>query len=590
MKNYITFKQVHTEAHLKFKKKYNQISVIRLLFAVTFLISGYYYLKSDEVVIIVSMLMSFVGFILLMKKHQKIAWEIKVKKALIEINTEEIHYLNREKIPFDNGLSYNDFTHFYAHDLDIFGENSLFQNLNRTATYIGKSKLAQLLLTLLPNDRILENQKAIQELSDKFSWRQYVLALAKITEDTKTAYDNLVFWATTYHKNTSKLIQLYSFASPILLATMCILFLNTSAAVYSTIIVVLFILNLMVLGSQKKKIDREIKDSGEIHDILKQYSLIIEAIENEKFESKYLLELQKKLTYKSTLASKQIRELSRLFADMDSIHNVVGLVIFNGFFLYHIHVLRRLLHWKEEHAEQIISWLNVIGEFEALNSLANYSYNNSEFVFPILNDQFKITMHDLGHPLIQSEKRVTNTIDFNANRFVILTGSNMSGKSTFLRTLGINMVLSCIGAPICATKAEIHPLPVLVSMRLSDSLNDSESYFFAEVKRLKDIMSVLKEKVCFVLLDEILRGTNSDDKRSGTIGVVKNSINKGTIGVIATHDLEVCLTTDDYPDILTNKCFEVEIINNDLSFDYKLRDGICKNKSATFLMKKMEII
>jgi DNA mismatch repair ATPase MutS len=166
----------------------------------------------------------------------------------------------------------------------------------------------------------------------------------------------------------------------------------------------------------------------------------------------------------------------------------------------------------------------------------------------------------------------------------------MSGKSTFLRTLGVNMVLAGVGSPICASAANIHPMQVLVSMRLSDSLTDSESYFFAEVKRLKEIMDTLESKKCFVLLDEILRGTNSDDKRNGTIEVIKKMIAKNAIGAIATHDLEVCLTTNQYPNILANKCFEVEIVNNDLVFDYKLRDGICQNKSASFLMKKMGVI
>ena len=152
------------------------------------------------------------------------------------------------------------------------------------------------------------------------------------------------------------------------------------------------------------------------------------------------------------------------------------------------------------------------------------------------------------------------------------------------------MVLAGIGSAVCADKANLHPLPVLVSMRLSDSLSDSESYFYAEIKRLKQIMDELENNRAFVLLDEILRGTNSDDKRSGTIEVVKKMIAKQAIGAIATHDIEVCLTTNEYPTQLTNKCFEVEIISNDLHFDYKLRDGICKNKSATSLMEKMGVI
>ena len=232
----------------------------------------------------------------------------------------------------------------------------------------------------------------------------------------------------------------------------------------------------------------------------------------------------------------------------------------------------------------------VIGEFEMLNSLANFSFNNPDFAFPELNEEYKIAFESLSHPLLNPKTRVGNTIAFQPQSFIILTGSNMSGKSTFLRSLGVNMVLAGMGAPVCATQANVHPLPVLVSMRLSDSLSDSESYFFAEIKRLKQIMDGLDESPAFVLLDEILRGTNSDDKRSGTIEVVKKVIAKKAIGAIATHDIEVCLTTNEFPQVLTNKCFEVEIKNDELHFDYQLREGICQNKSATFLMKKMGVI
>jgi DNA mismatch repair ATPase MutS len=264
--------------------------------------------------------------------------------------------------------------------------------------------------------------------------------------------------------------------------------------------------------------------------------------------------------------------------------------LFNGTFLFNLHVLKSMIVWKKQHAVVLEEWLEVIGEFEMLNCLANFSYNNPEFVYPTLNSNYEIDFSDLSHPLLNPATRVGNEVQFQPQSFMILTGSNMSGKSTFLRSLGINMVLSGMGSPVCATQANVHPLPVLVSMRLSDSLSDSESYFFAEIKRLKQIMDELEENPAFVLLDEILRGTNSDDKRNGTIEVVKKVIGKKAIGAIATHDIEVCLTTNEYPEILTNKCFEVEISNNELHFDYTLRDGICKNKSATFLMKKMGVI
>ena len=269
---------------------------------------------------------------------------------------------------------------------------------------------------------------------------------------------------------------------------------------------------------------------------------------------------------------------------------MITAVVFNGTFLFNFHVLKALLTWKKEHSAALEDWLTVIGEIEKLNSFANLAYNNPDYCFPVLNTDFKIDFTNLSHPLLNPKTRVGNDVVFYPQSFMILTGSNMSGKSTFLRSLGVNMVLAGAGSVVCATQAQVHPLPVLVSMRLSDSLSDSESYFFAEIKRLKQIMESLTAEVSFVLLDEILRGTNSDDKRNGTIEVVKKLITKKAIGAIATHDIEVCLTTNEFPEILTNNCFEVEILNDELHFDYKLRKGICQNKSASFLMKKMEII
>ena len=334
----------------------------------------------------------------------------------------------------------------------------------------------------------------------------------------------------------------------------------------------------------------EIAQSESINTIISQYSLLVQKIENENFQSEKLITLQQKLHFQNQKASVHLQHLAELFSRMESVGNFVTATLFNGTFLFNVHVLKSMIAWKKQHASVLEEWLEVIGEFEMLNSLANFAYNNPEFVYPTLNSNYEISFSNLSHPLLNPLTRVGNEVQFQPQSFMILTGSNMSGKSTFLRSLGINMVLSGMGSPVCAIQANVHPLPVLVSMRLSDSLSDSESYFFAEIKRLKQIMDELEANPAFVLLDEILRGTNSDDKRNGTIEVVKKVIAKKAIGAIATHDIEVCLTTNQYPDILTNKCFEVEINNDELHFDYKLRDGICKNKSATFLMKKMGVI
>lgn len=590
MTTYQNLKENHTLAYQKLSKNYNLISVARVLTVIALLYFIYQSFSSENNLFLFLSAFTFVLFIFLMKVHDKISWERKIIKQLISINNDEIIFLKKEGMPFENGLEYVDFKHFYAFDLDFFGNNSLFQNLNRTATFIGSKKLSDILLSKLKNQVIAHNQRAISELSNKIEWRQYLFSLAKITKDNQDSYQKLINWSEGKQATISKVLNVVFYFMPIAFVGCIITYFVTDNYFLIMIAITIFLLNLILALTQLRKIKNELIDSEKIATIVKQYGLIIEKIESEKFESEKLNQLQKQLVSNSELSSKQIKKLAGLFSNMQSIENGMGAILFNGAFLYHMHTLNSLLHWKKQYAKEIKGWLDIIGEFETLNSLANFAYNNSSFVFPTINENFVVEFVDLGHPLISKEKRVCNDITFNESNFVILTGSNMSGKSTFLRTLGINMVLAGIGAPICATKANIHPLNVIVSMRQSDSLNDSESYFFAEVKRLKKIIDKLENEVCFVLLDEILKGTNSDDKQSGTIGVIKKMISKKAIGAIATHDLEVCQTTDDYPNQLENKCFEVEIINNDLAFDYKLKDGICKNKSATFLMEKMEII
>ncbi|MDX6183670.1 DNA mismatch repair protein [Flavobacterium sp. Fl-77] len=580
----------YTEAFQKISKKYNSISFLRLLTIFLFLVLMFYYIKTNEMVYVAFAFLSFAGFIFLMRIHARLSFQKQLTTALLQINKNEISYLKREKNPFENGVEFNDFHHPYAYDLDVFGDHSLFQNLNRTATFIGKKTLAHQLLQLNSNEAILENQEAINELKTKIDWRQDFLALATVSHDTKNAYESLMYWKSFINSSLSKVLVISSIVLPTLFLGLLVGYFITSKTVLLSYLTYVFIANMMVMGKAFKQIQSEIAKADNIDKIIKQYGLLIEKIENETFQSKKLVELQNQLIFKNQKAGTHLKQLSELFSRMDTINNFVTAIVFNGTFLFNLHVLKALLKWKENYADELEKWVNIIGEVESLNSFANLGYNNPDFVFPKINSDYKIGFSNLSHPLLNPATRVGNDTHFYPQSFMILTGSNMSGKSTFLRSLGINMVLGGIGSVVCASEANMHPLPVLVSMRLSDSLADSESYFFAEIKRLKQIMDALQDQPAFVLLDEILRGTNSDDKRNGTIEVVKKIIAKKAIGAIATHDIEVCLTTNDYPEILTNQCFEVEIENDELHFDYKLRSGICKNKSATFLMQKMGVI
>lgn len=587
---YRQLKEKHTLNHTALSKKHNIITALRLLLAAGFLASLYFYFSAAQSNYLYPAAAALVLFIVLMQLNQKVAWDKTFSKNLIRINTEELGFLEDKKPAGSAGTEYQDASHAYTADLDLFGPRSLYQYLDRTGTQMGKDRLAALMQQQQGAAAIKANQEAVQELRDALEWRQELLALARITDDNRTVYNNLLAWAQTKEQNQPKALLVLAWILPVALLLSFAVYLFTRNELYWNICTRLVPLNLILIATQLKKIKQAAAATNKTDEILKQYAAMIAHIERAPFKSPAMEQLKARLSATHNNASLQIRKLSGICRSMETIQNPFGAIILNGLFLYHLHALNSLHQWKAQYAAHIPEWLDIIGTTEALSSLANFSYNNPGFAFPELNNQYQLAFTALGHPLIDEAKRVSNDVSFVDHNFIILTGSNMSGKSTFLRTLGVNMVLAGMGAPVCATAASLHPLPILVSMRQSDSLADSESYFFAEVKRLQFIISRLGQEACFVLLDEILRGTNSDDKRSGTIGVIEKIIHKKAIGAIATHDLEVCLTTDAHPDQLINKCFEVEIINDELHFDYKLRNGICKNKSATFLMRKMEII
>ena len=567
-----------------------RISAIRLVVMIAAGFLFYEGYQSENFIFYLTGLVAFVAFLLLIKKHQSIRWLHQFVKTKIIVNQNEKAFLNEGSLPFMNGSEFTQKDHPYSYDLDFFGEHSLFQTLNRTSTVQGKQKLADSLLTILPPEEIQSNQEAIRELSVDVSWRQDVLALGMMNPDTADSYQQLLDWSERPVSKQSSIIKILSLLLPVSTLVSLTLYFTLPDGPFGNITFLLFLLNLGMVGTLTKAIRDELIQSTKIEKVLKQYAYLLKEIENKSFESHKLQSLQSLLVLNGKRASSHILQLSLLFGRMEHVTNAFASPLLNGFLQYHAHVLRGLLSWRRTHGTHISKWLTTIGEFEQLNSLANFSFNNPAFVFPSINSDQKIHFEDLGHPLLNRSKSVTNSIYFDQQQFFILTGSNMSGKSTFLRTVGINMVLAGIGAPVYAKKAHVQPLPVLVSMRLSDSLTDSESYFYAEVKRLKWIMDQLDKEACFVLLDEILRGTNSDDKQDGTIAVIRKMASQKAIGGIATHDLEVCKTQEEFPETLMNKRFEVSIVNDELVFDYKLQDGVCQNKSASFIMKKMGVV
>jgi DNA mismatch repair ATPase MutS len=316
-------------------------------------------------------------------------------------------------------------------------------------------------------------------------------------------------------------------------------------------------------------------------------------IEQQKYSSQRMQEQKAALMQGSHSASSAIRELARISNAYDIRLNLLGGFLMNVFLLWDIRQSIRLEKWQKKYKDLLPGWFSVLGEVDACISLAGYSYNNPDFIFPeILEaDDIQIEAEQMGHPLIHVRKRVCNNFSVNGwGDFTILTGANMAGKSTFLRTLGVNMLLASCGAPLCAKTMTITPVMLVTSIHTIDSLADNESYFYAELKRLKMIIDMLKEgRQIFIILDEILKGTNSRDKQSGSRALVEQLVFLDAAGLIATHDLSLGELEARFPKHVRNKCFEVNIEKDQLTYDYLLKNGIAQNMNATILMEKMGI-
>ncbi len=571
-------------------KIYNRISHVRLVLGISIFFLFYLFVSTQVQGYAIGLLISAVLFVIFLRWHVELTAKKLMQEILLSINQNEQKFLTGIDMPFEDGASFQHADHAYTNDLDVFGQDSLFQHLNRTCSYIGTKKLAEALQENQVNIDIGSYQGAIKELATDVTWRQKMQALGMLYPDSKEVHEYLMSWS----ERESTLpfwIRLMSFVISTILFLFIMITAYQQTTIYLNIITLLVFANLGLLGINYKKIKAELLDVDHVNKIVFQYARILKHIEEQPFQSPLLIAIQKSIRHEDLTASEAIAKLSKLLHKLDSINNELVVAIFSGFAGYHIHMLHALFCWRNQHGPLVEQWIDGIGQFDQLSSLANFSYNNPHYVFPdISSKEGTLHMEQMGHPLLKAGERICNDIQFSPYKFVILTGSNMSGKSTFLRSLGINMILTKCGAPICATSAEVHPMPLLASMRVEDSLSDHESYFFAGVNRLKYIMDQVNMQSCLVLLDEILRGTNSDDKRKGTLEVIKKMVAYRATGMIATHDLAVCKIEADHPNYLTNMCFEVEIREGELSFDYTLRPGICQNQSAVFLMKSMGII
>lgn len=516
--------------------------------------------------------------------------KIRYTKTIISLFQKEIAGLKGE-YPFDNGEIYKDKNHLYTHDLDIFGENSLFQYLNRTTSEPGSDTLANYLKSKSTIDEINQRQTGIRELGLDPEWIKKMQTFGTIEKFTNTSKDRLIKWAGESAKFINfKPWKIIRYLLPAISVSVTVLYLSDFISLGTWLIVLLLMAVLVwqidkAIAPVHRSLDEISKQAGPLYHLL-------EMIENRTFDSSILISEQKKLFGEGEKASSGVRRIKKLLDRLDLRYNWVVSIPLNLLLLWDLQQILDLEKWKSDQKSSVIQWINVLSEFEALSSLAIFHFNNPDYTFPeVTNDYFSLNGENVGHPLILKAKRVNNPVSLpSLGKLMLVTGSNMAGKSTYLRSVGINCVLAFCGAPVCASRFQVSLISVISSMRIEDNLQESTSTFYAELKKLKVVIDhVNKHDKVLVLLDEILRGTNSMDRHTGSKALIRQMIEQQTAGIIATHDLELARLKDDFADSILNFHFDVQVSDEELFFDYKLKPGICKSMNASILMKKIGI-
>ena len=575
-------------AHEKLKQLLTYGSAARLLFFVLMGWSVYELFHGFQLGWLFLFVFSFAGFLGTISWYVNIKNKAQYQTNLIYLYKNELAQLKGAYNQFDDGAVFDDGAGFWS-DLDIFGKGSLFQKINRTVTAYGRNALAnQFKNNLLEKQSIVDQQEAIKMYSKQMPLVESVVATALLFKTVDVSFDPLYDWLNKpCHLHQSKWANFVRYALPllnILLIVLVFVLGNTS------LLGLAFILGWSQIIFYAKYFQTDFNLLVKKESILKLYAHILQQFEKIDFGNSEILKTYQLTAKQAHIA---IEDLSKISSRIDQRLNLFLITIVNPILLYDIQNMFALESWKMKHKNNLPTWIQLVGEIEMMNSYAFYAFNNASNHYPtILENAKKIIATDLSHPLIAKELSVPNDLSIGeSNQLLLITGSNMSGKTTFLRTVGVNLILAQIGLPVSASSFSFSPMQIFSSIRISDSLQENTSYFMAELKKLSAIkIGVEKRQSSLVLIDEILRGTNSDDKYYGSAQFVKEMISLNCISLFATHDLKLSELETEFPDKVSNYCFESIIENEELIFGYKIQKGVAKNRNASFLMKKMGII
>lgn len=594
IRDYYKANQIKCDEEIKrFDRKINLYSFMRLLVLAAGIIVFYQFVKFD--LLWLSFLTVFV-FILafgwLVSEQNKFQKRLTYFKHLGAVNLNELNSLDRKYDLYPDGSEYKDDLHPYTSDLDIFGKGSLFGMLNRCSTVLGNSKLAEWLKMPGSISDIRERQNIITELDSKVSWKlhfQAVLLFSNTPSEDKVrdlfrylkfGADEPGFWIRKYTELIPWLFLISAIGS-------------WFVPFISIFLFGFIVINLILTQKFSSRIAKTDSMIGKMGNILNHFSDAIAAIRDENWESPLSKNLSANFKDNSNgNLSEQIKRFSLLINHLTFGQTGVGAIL-NAVMLWNIRQVFAIEEWKKANHDKLQQAFDVIASFEALISLGSLKTNYPQWCFAdiVEGEKYTLTAHEIGHPLIPSLTRVNNDYSLNnESKIDIVTGSNMAGKSTFLRTLGINTVMALSGAPSCASKLKVSRMLVFTYMRIRDSLNESTSTFKAELDRLQALLKMLdsSEKVYF-LIDEMLRGTNSVDKYLGSKAVIEKLIAKNAVGVVATHDLQLADLKQEYPAYIRNYYFDIQVEGEEMNFDYKLKPGECKTFNASLLLKRIGI-
>jgi DNA mismatch repair ATPase MutS len=574
----------------KIQKKINLISALRLACFLLGISTAIYVYRFDLWFTIIAIAVFSIIFLMLVR--QSVISDEK-KNFLInlgKVNSHELMRFEGKILGFDPGKEYLNNDHSYASDLDVFGQGSVFQLVNRTSTYLGKIRLAEWLSAGADEKEILQRQSSISELRDKTEWRHEFQAHGMDLSETGQEFDEIINWLNekpVYLDNAFYRISIYLFPSVTLILLLLSFFL-----IPPNFFFFLVIIQLGITGINLRRINKQHNIVTKKDHLFSRYSRLLGLIEGETFSSLKAEQLKSSLTSSNEKTSEKIRSFARLVDNFDRRLNMIMGVVLNGLFLWDIHCVIRLEKWRQMNRKHLPEWLRILAEFDALLSMGGLWFNNPDFTLPVLKpDEFLFRAEGISHPLLNKSGRIENDLSIEKSASVILiTGSNMAGKSTFLRSVGVNILLGMAGGPVCAKHLEFTPIPVFTSMRIGDSILEGESTFYAELKRLKKIIEHFESGgKAVVLLDEIFKGTNSKDKHLGSEMLIRQLIRYNATVLVATHDLELCRLENELPGNVLNYYFDTFIEDGLFRFDYILRKGICKTMNAKELMKQIGI-